>query len=150
MAYENLALLLGNLGANPELRYLPDGTPTVSMRLATTKRYKDKDGEKQEHTEWHRVVGYGQIAKFAGEYAEKGNQVYVRGELRTRKWTDKEGADHYTTEVLCRYFQLLSGKRQGETAESTDDEAPPNEQAPAQQDEGGDKKGAGEAAPGPF
>lgn len=125
MAYENLVILIGNLGAAPEVRYMPDGEPTVTMRLATTKRYKDKKGEKQEHTEWHRVVGYGQIAKFAGEYAEKGNQVYVRGELRTRKWTDKENIERYTTEIVCRYFQLLSGKRQGEAAEVAAEDIPP-------------------------
>ena len=125
MAYENLVILIGNLGADPEVRYMPDGTPTATMRLATTKRYKDKAGEKQEHTEWHRVVGYSQIAKFAGEYAEKGNQVYARGELRTRKWTDKDGQERYTTEIVCRYFQLLSGKRQGEAAEVPAEEMPP-------------------------
>jgi single-strand DNA-binding protein len=125
MAYENLVILIGNLGANPEVRYMPDGTPTATMRLATTKRYKDKKGDKQEHTEWHRVVGYGQIAKFSGEYAEKGDQVYARGELRTRKWTDKDGQERYTTEIVCRYFQLLSGKRQGEAAEVPAEEMPP-------------------------
>lgn len=125
MAHENMVLLIGNLGADPELRYLPNGDPTVTMRVATTKRYKDKNGDKQEHTEWHRVVGYGQIAKFVGEYAEKGNQVYIRGELRTRKYTDKDDIERYTTEIICRYFQLLSGRRQGEVVEGEEAEIPP-------------------------
>lgn len=134
MAYENLVILIGYLGADPELRYMPDGSPVVQMRVATTKHYKDKEGEKQEHTEWHRVVGFGQIANFAGEYSEKGNLVYVRGDLRTRKWQDKDGVDRYSTEIICRNFQLLSGKRQGDSAESGGDEIPVDTRLPDAED----------------
>lgn len=98
MASVNKVTLIGNLGRDPELRYMPDGKATVTVNLATTHAWKDNGtGERQEHTEWHRVVFYARLAEVVGEYLGKGSQIYVEGRLRTDKWTDKEGVERYTT-----------------------------------------------------
>jgi single-strand DNA-binding protein len=111
MASLNRTTLIGNLGADPVVRYLPDGTPTASVSLATTDTWKDKaSGEQRERTEWHRVVFFGPRAKVVADYLKKGSQIYVEGSLRTRKWTDQNGIDRYTTEIVGREMQMLGKK----------------------------------------
>lgn len=111
MASKNRVNLLGNLGRDPELRYTPKGTPVASVSLATSERWTDKEGERQESTEWHRVMFFGELAKVAAEYLVKGSTIDVEGKLRTRKWTDKEGVERYSTEVVVRDLVMLGGKR---------------------------------------
>ncbi len=113
MASVNKVILVGNLGRDPETRYMPDGGAITNISIATTSSWKDKNGEKQEQTEWHRIAFFGKLAEIAGEYLKKGSQVYVEGKLRTRKWQDKDGADKYTTEVIADAMQML-GSRQGQ------------------------------------
>lgn len=113
MASVNKVILVGNLGADPETRYLPSGDPVTNLRLATTDSWKDKaSGEKKELTEWHRISFFGKLAEIAGQYLKKGSQVYVEGSIRTRKWTDKEGQERYTTEIRADEMKML-GSRQG-------------------------------------
>ncbi len=112
MASVNKVILVGNLGRDPETRYLPDGGAVTNVSIATTDAWKDKNGEKQEKTEWHRVAFFGKLAEIAGEYLKKGSQVYVEGRLQTRKWQDKEGVDKYTTEIVADRMQML-GSRAG-------------------------------------
>jgi single-strand DNA-binding protein len=113
MASVNKVILVGNLGADPESRYMTNGDAVVNIRLATTESWKDKaTGEKKEITEWHRVVFYRKLAEIAGQYLKKGSQVYLEGRIRTRKWTDKEGQERYTTEIEANEMQML-GSRQG-------------------------------------
>lgn len=118
MASVNKAILLGHLGGDPELRYLPDGSPVANFSLATHETWKDKSGEKQERTEWHRCQAWGQLAEIAGEYLKKGAPVYLEGKIRTRKWQDKEGRDRYTTEIVVERLQMLgAGRRDTDPAE---------------------------------
>jgi len=112
MASVNKVILIGNLGRDPETRYMPDGGAITNISVATTDVWKDKQGEKQEKTEWHRVAFFGKLAEIAGEYLKKGSQVYVEGRLQTRKWQDKEGVDKYTTEIVADRMQML-GSRAG-------------------------------------
>jgi single-strand DNA-binding protein len=113
MASVNKVILIGNLGADPETRYLPSGDAVANIRMATTDVWKDKTGEKQEHTEWHRVAFFGKLAEIAGEYLKKGSPVYIEGRIRTRKWQDKEGQDRYSTEIVADRMQLLGGRGGG-------------------------------------
>jgi single-strand DNA-binding protein len=106
----NKVILLGNLGKDPEVRYMTSGEAITTITLATSENWKDKSGEKQEKTEWHRIVFFGKLAEIAGEYLKKGRQVYVEGKLQTRKWQDKEGQDRYTTEIVAKEMTLLGGK----------------------------------------
>lgn len=113
MASVNKVILVGNLGADPEMRYTPNGDAICNIRIATTESWKDKQtGDKKEITEWHRVVFYRKLAEIAGQYLKKGSQVYIEGRIRTRKWTDKEGQDRYTTEIEAQEMQML-GRREG-------------------------------------
>jgi len=112
MASVNKVILIGNLGRDPETRYMPDGGAVTNVSIATTESWKDKNGEKQEKTEWHRVAFFGKLAEIAGEYLKKGSQVYVEGRLQTRKWQDKDGQDKYSTEIVADRMQML-GSRQG-------------------------------------
>src|SRR3954469_6951688 len=113
MASVNKVILVGNLGRDPETRYAPEGGAICNISVATTDTWKDKtSGEKQERTEWHRVVFFNRLAEIAGEYLKKGSQVYVEGSLRTRKWQDKEGQEKYTTEIVADRMQML-GSRSG-------------------------------------
>ncbi len=110
MASVNKVILIGNLGKDPETRYLPSGDAVTNITLATTESWKDKkSGDKQEHTEWHRISFFGRQAEVAGEYLKKGSPVYIEGRIRTRKWQDKEGQDRYTTEIVADRMQLLGG-----------------------------------------
>lgn len=113
MASVNKVILIGNLGADPETRYLPSGDAVTNIRIATTDTWKDKSGEKQEHTEWHRVAFFGKTAEIAGEYLKKGSPVYVEGRIRTRKWQDKEGQERFSTEIVGDRMQLLGGRGAG-------------------------------------
>jgi single-strand DNA-binding protein len=127
MASVNKVILVGNLGRDPEVRYMPSGDPMVNINLATTDNWRDKSGEKQEKTEWHRIVMFGKVAEIAGEYLKKGSQAYFEGRLQTRKWTDKEGQDRYTTEIVADRMQML-GSRSGGTARAMPaDDGPPSE-----------------------
>ncbi len=123
MASVNRVHLIGNLGRDPETRYSPDGAAITNVSIATTRRYKDSSGQQQEETEWHRVVFFGRLAEIAGEYLRKGRPVYVEGRLKTRKWTDKEGQDRYSTEIVGDRMQML-GSRSGGS------EGMPRERAP--------------------
>lgn len=113
MASVNKAILIGNLGKDPEVRYMPSGEAIANITLATTDTWKDKSGEKQERTEWHRVSFFGRQAEVVGEYLKKGSQIYVEGRIQTRKWQDKEGQDRYTTEIVADRMQMLGGKSSG-------------------------------------
>jgi single-strand DNA-binding protein len=113
MASVNKVIIVGNLGADPETKYLPSGDAVTNIRVATTDTWKDKtSGEKKEATEWHRIAFFGRLAEIAGEYLKKGSQVYVEGSLRTRKWQDKDGQDRYSTEIRADVMQML-GRREG-------------------------------------
>ena len=112
MASVNKVILVGNLGADPDVRYMPNGDQVTTVRLATTESWKDKNsGEKREITEWHRVVFYRKLAEIAGQYLKKGSQVYLEGRIKTRKWQDKEGQDRYTTEIEATEMQMLGGRQ---------------------------------------
>lgn len=114
MASVNKVIIIGNLGRDPEVRYTPSGAAVCNVSVATTRNWKSREGgERQEETEWHRVVFYDRLAEIAGEYLKKGRPVYVEGRLKTRKWTDKEGKDQYTTEIIAEQMQLLGGREGG-------------------------------------
>ena len=126
MASVNKVILIGNLGRDPEVRYNPEGGAIANISIATTDTWKDKQsGEKQERTEWHRVVFFGKLAEIAGEYLKKGSPVYVEGRLQTRKWQDKEGQERYTTEIVADRMQMLGSRGGG--SEPMTREAPPKE-----------------------
>ncbi|MFO1399565.1 MAG: single-stranded DNA-binding protein [Burkholderiales bacterium] len=113
MASVNKVILLGNLGRDPETRYTTGGDAVCNLNIATTDVWKDKSGEKQEKTEWHRVVLFGRQAEIAGEYLKKGRSVYIEGRLQTRKYTDKDGVEKYSTEIVGDRMQLIGGAREG-------------------------------------
>lgn len=107
----NKVILIGNIGGDPDVRYLPNGNAAATLSVATSESWKDKQtGEKQERTEWHRVVCYGRLGEIAGEYLRKGSKVYLEGSLRTRKWQDQQGQDKYTTEIIASEMQMLDSK----------------------------------------
>jgi single-strand DNA-binding protein len=113
MASVNKVILIGNLGRDPEVRYAPSGSAIANVTIATSRNWKDKTtGERQEETEWHRVVFYDKLAEIAGEYLKKGKSVYIEGRLKTRKWTDKDGVEKYTTEIIANEMTML-GSREG-------------------------------------
>ncbi len=112
----NKVILIGNLGNDPDIRYTASGAAVANISIATAESWKDKDtGEKQERTEWHRVVFFGRLAEIVGEYLRKGSQVYIEGRLQTRKWQDKEGKDRYTTEIVANEMQMLGSRSTGST-----------------------------------
>jgi len=107
----NKVILIGNLGADPETRAMPSGTTVANLRVATSESWRDtQSGEQQERTEWHRVAMFGRLAEIAAEYLKKGSQVYIEGSLRTRKWTDKQGNERYSTEIIGNELQMLGGR----------------------------------------
>ncbi|AXG67740.1 single-stranded DNA-binding protein [Ralstonia phage GP4] len=125
----NKVIIVGNLGADPETRYMPSGDAVTNIRVATTDRYKDKQsGEMRENTEWHRIAFFGRLAEVAGEYLRKGAQVYVEGRLKTRSW-EKDGQTHYSTEIVAENMQMLGGRR--------DDDG-------GQRQQGGQQRGGGQ------
>lgn len=109
----NKVILIGNLGADPETRYTPNGTPVAQFSIATTERWKDQAGEQQERTEWHRIVAWSRLAEICKEYLEKGSRAYIEGKLHTRSWTDSDGVKRYTTEIVAREMKMLSARGQG-------------------------------------
>lgn len=114
----NKVILVGNLGADPETRYMPSGKAVTNIRIATSESWTDRQsGDKQERTEWHRVVLFDKLGEISAEYLRKGSQVYIEGSLRTRKWQDKEGKDQYTTEIVAREMQMLGGRGGAGTGE---------------------------------
>ncbi|MGB5305259.1 MAG: single-stranded DNA-binding protein [Gammaproteobacteria bacterium] len=126
----NKVILVGNLGKDPEVRYMPSGNAVANVTLATTESWKDKQsGEKQERTEWHNIVFYNRLAEIVGEYLKKGSQVYVEGSLRTRKWQDKSGNDRYTTEIIASEMQMLGSRSGSGSADYSS--APASKSAPA-------------------
>jgi single-strand DNA-binding protein len=128
MASVNKVIVVGNLGRDPEIRYMPDGTALANVSVATTFAWNDKaSGEKKEETEWHRINFRGRLAEIAGEYLKKGSQVYVEGRLRTRKWQDKEGQDRYTTEIVAERMQMLGSRSGMGSGETRDTREPPPE-----------------------
>lgn len=145
MASVNKVILIGNLGRDPEVRYMPSGDAVANITIATTETWKDKAGEKQEQTEWHRVAMFGKTAEIAGEYLKKGSQVYIEGRLQTRKWTDKEGQERYTTEIRADRMQML-GSRSG----GSERMAPPDDEAPARSAAAPAKKAGGATKGGSF
>ena len=120
MAALNKVMLIGNLGRDPEIRYMPSGDAMANLNIATTDTWKDKAGEKQERTEWHRIVMFGKLAEISGEYLKKGSQIYIEGRLQTRKWTDKSNVERYTTEIVADRMQML-GSRSGATYQDAPD-----------------------------
>jgi single-strand DNA-binding protein len=133
MASVNRVILVGNLGADPEQRFLPNGDAVCNIKIATSDQWKDKGtGEKKEATEWHRVVFFRRLAEIAGQYLTKGSSVYVEGSLKTRKWQDKDGSDRYTTEIVGSEMKMLGGKSgDGESMQAPQAERPQAQSAPA-------------------
>ncbi len=128
MASVNKVILVGNLGRDPDMRYLPSGEAVANLAIATTDKYKDKSGQMVEQTEWHRVSFFGRTAEVCGQYLKKGGQVYVEGSIRTRKYTDKEGVEKYATEIRGDRMQMLGSKGGGGMANMDDggyDQSPP-------------------------
>lgn len=113
MASVNKVILVGNLGRDPEVRFLPSGEAVANVTIATTSKYKDKSGEKVEETEWHRVKFFGKLAEIVGEYLKKGKPVYVEGRIKTRKYTDKDGMEKYATDIIANEMQMLGGRDGG-------------------------------------
>lgn len=131
MASVNKVILIGNLGRDPEVRYAPSGSAICNVTIATSRNWKDKtSGERQEETEWHRVVFYDRLAEIAGEYLKKGKSVYIEGRLKTRKWTDKDGVEKYTTEIIAQEMTML-GSREGGGMGGGDDMGGGERSAPA-------------------
>lgn len=137
----NKVILVGNLGQDPEIRYTPSGAAVANLTLATSENWRDKaTGEQKEVTEWHRVVLFGKLAEIAGEYLRKGSQIYVEGQLKTRKWTDQQGVERYTTEVnvgMTGTMQMLGGQQQGNQQQSSGGGQRQRQQQQPQQQQGG-------------
>ena len=128
MSGVNKVILIGNLGANPELRYTQGQQAVANLRIATTEKWTDKSGQKQEATEWHRVVVWGKQAEIVGQYLTKGRQVFVEGSIRTRQWQDQQGQKRYTTEIVARNVQMLGGR--GERPDDSGVTVPADESLP--------------------
>lgn len=126
MASVNKVILIGHLGKDPETRYLPNGDAVTQVSLATAETWKDKNGEKQERTEWHRVTFYRKLAEIVGEYVKKGRQIYIEGRLHTRKWTDKSGADRYTTEIIADDMKMLGSRPNAQSSDPARNQGQPN------------------------
>jgi single-strand DNA-binding protein len=141
MASVNKAILIGNLGADPQLRYTPSGTAVESFNIATTEKFKDKNGENQERTEWHSIVCWARTAEVANEYLKKGSPVYIEGSIRTRNYEDKDGIKRYKTEIVALRLQLLGGRpssdrQAGQSASAgSTSSAPPEPEVPADDDD---------------
>ncbi len=134
MASVNKVILVGNLGRDPEIRYMPSGEPVANITIATSSKYKNKSGEMVEETEWHRVTFFGKLAEIVGQYLKKGRSVYVEGRIKTRKYTDKDGIEKYATDIIANEMQMLGGREgMGEPAGGDDGgyESAPRRAAPA-------------------
>lgn len=147
----NKVILVGNLGKDPEVRYMPSGGAVANLTLATSESWKDKaTGEQKEQTEWHRVVMFGRLGEIAGEYLKKGSQIYIEGKLQTRKWQDQQGQDKYTTEIVASEMQMLGGRSgagvpdfdgSSQGSSSQPQQNAPRKQAPAQAPSSGNNNG---------
>ena len=140
MAGVNKVILIGRLGNDPEMRYMPSGEAVANLSIATSESWTDKNtGEKRERTEWNRVVAFRKLAEIIGQYCKKGDQIYIEGKLQTRKWTDKNGQDHYTTEIIADQMQMLGGKDNGNRGQGEKrggyPNPPPNPDPPAFDDD---------------
>jgi len=134
MASVNKVILVGNLGQDPEVKYMPSGGAVTNISIATTDTWTDKSsGQKQERTEWHRVVFFNRLAEIVGEYLRKGSQVYIEGNLRTRKWQDQNGQDKYTTEIVAREMQMLGSRAGGSSDFQQNQNNAPQQQGSAPQ-----------------
>ena len=109
----NKAIIVGNLGADPEIRYTQNGAPVATFNVATTERWRDQEGNQQESTEWHRIVAWRKLAEICGEYLHKGSRVYIEGKIQTRKWQDQSGNDRYSTEIVAREMKMLDRRESG-------------------------------------
>ena len=128
----NKAILIGRLGKDPEVRYTPDGTMVTNFNLATDEQWKDKNGEKVQKTEWHRIVTFGKLAEICGNYLVKGKLIFIEGRIQTRAWDDKEGVKRYTTEIVANDMKMLDSKGQGRTDDAAPNAAnPPSSGTPA-------------------
>lgn len=136
MASVNKVILVGGLGKDPEIKFMPNGDAVCNFSIATTESWKDKTGVKQEKTEWHNIVMYRKLAEIAGEYLKKGAPVYIEGKLQTRKWQTKEGQDRYTTEIIADSMQMLGTKAQNNQQDNTQYQ-PAKENAPQSDNMGG-------------
>ena len=114
----NKVILIGNLGADPELKYMPSGDPVANFSIATTETYRDRDGNQQKKTEWHKIVAFRKLAEICGEYLKKGKQVYVEGKIQTRSWEDNSGVKRYTTEIVANQMQMLGRKDEYDDVDS--------------------------------
>jgi len=148
MASVNKVILLGNLGRDPETRYTTGGDAVTNLNIATSEQWKDKSGEKQERTEWHRVVLFGRQAEIAGEYLKKGRSVYIEGRLQTRKYTDKDGVEKYSTEIVADRMQLIGGAREGGGGDAEFASAPSGGGGGARREGGGKPAGGGSGSGG--
>jgi len=128
MASVNKVILVGNLGADPEVRYAPSGTAVANFSLATTDQWTNKEGGKEEKTEWHKIVAFGRLGEICGEYLHKGKQVYIEGRLQTKAWEDKEGIKRYTTEIIANTMQMLGPSRKEGNSADRKNERPPVEE----------------------
>jgi len=138
MASVNKAILIGNLGADPELRYTASGMAVAGFNMATTERYKDKNGELQERTEWHSIVCWGRLGELANEYLKKGRSVYIEGRIQTRNYEDKDGIKRYRTEIVAQQMQFLGGRGQGDQPSASPETAsssPSEPELPADDDD---------------
>jgi single-strand DNA-binding protein len=141
----NKVILVGNLGKDPETRYMPSGSAVTNLTLATSESWKDKQtGDQQERTEWHKIAMFGRLAEIAAEYLRKGSQVYIEGKLRTRKWQDKEGKDRYTTEIVADEMQMLGSKGGGAGASAPPAASGSQQQRPAAVNDSVDSGPAGD------
>ncbi len=139
----NKVILIGNLGKDPEVRYMPSGSAVANITLATSESWKDKQsGDQQERTEWHRVVFFNRLAEIAGEYLKKGAKVYIEGSLRTKKWQGQDGQDRYTTEIVANEMQMLDSRGGGSASFAGE--------PPAHADSGGRQSPSGSTAPADF
>jgi single-strand DNA-binding protein len=144
MASVNKVILVGNLGADPEVRYLPSGDAVANIRLATTDRYKDKtSGEMKELTEWHRVSFFGRLAEVVSEYLKKGSSVYIEGKIRTRKYQAQDGTDRYSTDIVCDQMQMLGGRSGAAGGSAGGDEGGYGRGEPSERSGGGGGRAAG-------
>ena len=132
----NKVILIGNLGQDPELRYMPSGDPVANFSMATTDQFKDKDGNQQKKTEWHKIVAFKRLAEICGEYLKKGSPVYIEGRIQTRNWEDKDGIKRYSTEIIANSMQMLG--RKGDTGDSDYGQQPPQQSGNSNKSEGSD------------
>ena len=135
MAGVNKVILVGRLGRDPEVRYTPSGTAVANFSIATSEQWTNKDGEKQERTEWHKIVAWKRLGEICGEYLHKGSQIYIEGRLQTRDWEDRDGNKRYTTEVVAQNMQMLGSAGKEGRAETTDERFPVEEPVTVPEDD---------------